>query len=67
MKRKRWMIPAIIFLLTIAGTVVVYVCPQQELRGSLIFFGLLGFILISGVLLVVPLCLLLVKYLTKRP
>lgn len=65
MKRKRWIIPAIIFLLIIAGTAV-YVYPQQELRSSLIFFGLLGFILILGALLVVPLCLLLVKYFKNR-
>lgn len=66
MKRKRWILPAVILLLTIAGTAA-YVCPHQELRGSLIFFGLLGLILISGALLVVPLCLLLVKYFKNRP
>lgn len=65
MKRKRWMIPTIVFLLTIAGTAA-YVCLHQELRSSLIFFGLLGFILILGALLVVPLCVLLVKYFKNR-
>lgn len=63
-KRKTLLLCTGILLLLVA--IAVYYYLPKESQACALFFGSLGLILVIGVLLVIPLCLLLVRYFQKK-
>lgn len=62
-KRKNILVMGVILLV---AAIILRFCLPREIQAIVLFFGGLGIVLIVGVLLVVPICLLLVKYFQKR-
>lgn len=66
MNVKRDMVILIIGIILLASAIILRYFMPREVQSIVLFFGGLGVVLIIGVLLMVPFCLLLVKYFTKR-
>lgn len=66
MNVKRDMVILIIGIILLASAIILRYFMPREVQSIVLFFGGLGGVLIIGVLLMVPFCLLLVKYFTKR-
>lgn len=63
-KRKKYIL--VIGAILLVAAIIFHFCLPQEIQGIVLFFGGLGIVLLVGALLVVPICLLLVKYFQKR-
>lgn len=66
MNVKRNTIILIIGIILLASAIILRYFMPREVQSIVLFFGGLGVVLIIGVLLMVPFCLLLVKYFLKR-